>query len=98
MAASSTLDIRLSPEASFIVQDAVEAGEYATPEALIEGAVRQWQKRKIDTVIETLGGIEVVRKLVDEGLQRGPSRPLDIEEIKNEGRRRIAARARQTMS
>lgn len=93
MAASSSINLRLSPEAAAIIEDAVEFGEAASPEALVEEAVIFWHRQREDRLIEAIGGIEVVRRLVEEGLESGTAGPLDIEKIIAEGRRRLGQAA-----
>ncbi len=77
--------VTLPVDLAAAVDDAVEAGEYASASELIHEALRQWRERR-----ETLGySVEELRQLVQEGIDSGPGRFGGMEEIKAEARRRF---------
>jgi len=68
---------------------AVEAGEYATTSEIIREAVRDWQaKRELQRQ-----EVSRLRELWDEGKSSGAPAPLDLAEVRKEGRRRLAEAA-----
>lgn len=50
-----------------VVDDAVEEDGFATAETFVEEAVRTWENRKLDRLIEAASGIEVVRRSIQAG-------------------------------
>ena len=91
MAGVAKISVALTPELREIVQDAVAGGDYASTSEVIREALRDWKEhreRKRSAITE-------LRRLWDEGIASGPARPLDIEAIKKEGRRRLEARNRR---
>lgn len=71
--------ITLSPELAAAVDDAVEAGEYASASEVIRDALRLWKERR-DLFGYT---VEELRALVQEGIDSGPGEdgPLVIERL-----------------
>jgi antitoxin ParD1/3/4 len=72
---------------------AVEAGESATTSEIVREAIRDWQL-KHELRQEDL---KRTRQLWKEGVDGGPAKPLDFDELKREARQRLAA-ARQLPS
>ncbi|WP_421758753.1 type II toxin-antitoxin system ParD family antitoxin [Devosia sp.] len=70
------------------VRDLVATGRYASASEVMRDALRLLEDAEIlrDTRTEEL------KKLIQEGLDSGESEPWDVEEIKAEGRRRLAAK------
>lgn len=86
------VSIALTPELLAIAKEAVESGEYASTSEVVREALREWSLRKPLRQAE----IERLRKAWQEGIESGPSKPLDFDEIKRKGRERLAAfKARQ---
>lgn len=86
MAGVAKVSVALTPELHELVQNAVSEGDYASTSEVIREALRDWKERrerKRESVAE-------LRRLWDEGIASGPAAPLDIEEIKREGRRRLS--------
>ncbi len=82
--------ITLSPQQAALVKEAVSSGEYASQEAVVEEALREWQERR-DNFGYTL---DELRRLVQEGIDSGPGRYASMDEIKAEARRRLSERRR----
>jgi antitoxin ParD1/3/4 len=70
------------------VRDLVATGRYASASEVIRDALRLLEDAEIlrDTRTEEL------KRLIQEGLDSGEPEPWDVEEIKAEGRRRLAAK------
>jgi antitoxin ParD1/3/4 len=86
MAAVEKVSIALSPEMVAMLKGAVASGEYASASEVVREALREWNLRKPLREAE----IERLRKAWREGVESGPSRPLDFQEIKRRGRERLA--------
>lgn len=81
--------ITLSNELASVVDEAVEAGEYASASEVIREALRQWKERR-----DLLGyTVEELRALAQEGIDSGPGRFASMDEIKAEARARWARKA-----
>lgn len=79
--------VTLKADLTALVEEAVASGEYGSGEAVVEEAVREWHERRQNhgyTLAE-------LRRLVQEGLDSGPSRFRSMDEIKAEARRRFEA-------
>lgn len=87
MAGVAKVSVALTPELHELVQKAVAAGDYASTSEIMREALRDWKERR-ERKHEAIEGL---RRLWDEGIASGPPAPLDIDAIKREGRRRIAA-------
>jgi antitoxin ParD1/3/4 len=78
-------NITLSPEQASLVDDVVAAGEFGSPSEVVGEALREWMERR-----ENHGyTLAELRRLVQEGIDSGPSRFASIDEIKAEARRRF---------
>ena len=86
MAAVEKVSIALSPEMVAMLKGAVASGEYASASEVVREALREWNLRKPLREAE----IERLRKAWGEGVESGPSRSLDFQEIKRRGRERLA--------
>ena len=64
---------------------AVASGEYASASEVIREALREWNLRKPLRQAE----IERLRKDWQAGMESGPPRPIDFDEIKRRGRERL---------
>jgi antitoxin ParD1/3/4 len=91
MSSVTKISVALTPEMNALVQQAVASGEYATSSEVIREALREWKLRRTLRQQERAE----LQQLWAEGLQSGPGRFADIEAIKAEGRRRLAAIAPQ---
>lgn len=91
MAGVAKISVALTPELREVVQDAVTTGDYASTSEVIREALRDWKEHRE----RKRAAIAELRRLWDEGIASGPARPLDIEAIKKEGRRRLEVRDRR---
>jgi antitoxin ParD1/3/4 len=83
------MTIALTPEMAGFVREVVAKGQYASTSEAIREAVREWQERR-----DLLGyTVEELRGLVQEGLESGEPTPLNMDDVKANGRRRLAYRA-----
>lgn len=84
------MNVSLTPKLKRFVQSRVKSGEYSTSSEVVREALRLLQERQ--------ESIDFLRRAVREGLddvEHGRVRPLDLERIRAEGRRRLAARAKK---
>lgn len=71
------------------VRELVESGRYASASEVLRDGLRLLEDAEILRKVRT----DELRQLVQEGIDSGPSEPWDVEEIKAEGRRRLASKA-----
>ncbi len=79
------MHIQLDEQAQAIIEQKLKTGRYENPNQVVRAALGLFRI--------TPGSLDELRGMVDEGitsLDRGEGRPLDIEAIKREGRRRLA--------
>ncbi|MCC6124021.1 MAG: type II toxin-antitoxin system ParD family antitoxin [Pirellulales bacterium] len=81
--------VSMPPELDAFIHQAVAAGMFESEEAVIVAGLRLLQER--EHALEELR--EELRPALD-ALDRGEGKPLDFEEIKIRGRRRLAAEGR----
>jgi len=80
------ISVALTGEQIAALKAAVKTGEYATTSEIVREAIRDWQfKRELRQE-----DIKRLRQLWDEGLASGPAMPVDFDEVRREGRRRLA--------
>jgi antitoxin ParD1/3/4 len=83
------LSIALTPEQAAALRAAVREGDFASTSEAARRAVAEWADRRDE---RTAAAIQRIRDLWDEGLASGPAQPArTADEIKAEGRRRLAA-------
>lgn len=88
MSNAQKISIALTPELNQVVQEAVKSGQYATASEVMRDALRLWQnKEKLKQE-----GIEYMRALIQEGIDSGPGRELDFDELKAEMHAELARR------
>jgi antitoxin ParD1/3/4 len=88
MANVEKLSITLSKDMVEAIRDAVDSGDYATTSEVIRDALRGWRFRRI-TVDPS--DTATIRKLVEEGMNSGPS--VDAEEVFDRLERKYTALA-----
>ena len=88
MSSVTKISVALTQEMNALVQQAVAEGEYATTSEVIREALREWKLRRTLRQHESAE----LRQLWAEGLQSGPGQFTDMDAIKAEARRRLAAR------
>ena len=84
MASTAKLSITLPAKQAANIRKAVKSGAFASDSEAISEAVRVWEDQ-----------IEYLRQAWKEGIESGPSVPLDMAEIKAEARRRFEATKRK---
>jgi len=72
------------------VRQLVESGRYASASEVMRDSLRLLEEREQLRAAR----LEALREAIHEGLERGPADAWDSEEIRAEGRRRLAARRR----
>lgn len=75
------MTVHLSPEAEAILKEMVEIGDHSSPEAAIEFLLEGYLEDR-----------EKLRRLIQEGLDSGPSEPFDMEEVKQAAREEFQRR------
>ena len=86
MAAAEKLSIALTPELTADIRDAVATGEYASTSEVIRDALRAWKQVRQGRA----AAVDGLRRLWAEGVD-DDDRTLDVEDIKQRGRARLAA-------
>jgi antitoxin ParD1/3/4 len=81
---SGKLSVAVSGKRAAAVRKAVKSGAFSSADDVVGHAIDTWQQE-----------IEFLRKAWKEGIESGPSVPLDMAEIKAEARRRFE-KAKQT--
>jgi antitoxin ParD1/3/4 len=94
MSAQHKRSIELTPDLSSALDNAVASGRYVSIDAVINDALKIWTKREASKA----ESVEYLRALVQEGIDSGPGRTIDFEELKAEmhaefERRKDASRA-----
>ena len=87
MANVEKLSVAVTSEQAAALREILAGGEYATASEIIREALRDWQlkhgRRQED--------LRRLRAAWDEGVASGPGRELDLDALKTEARRRLAA-------
>lgn len=92
MSSAEKMSITLTPELAAMVNEAVATGDYASTSEVIREALRDWRMKQLARRQQ----IQEIRRLWDEGIQSGPGRFQDVEELIQEAERRFQAeKARQ---
>ena len=81
------MNISLTPHFEELVKGKVESGLYNSASEVMREALRLLEER--DQLRELR--LEELRREIQKGIDSGPSTPLDMEEIKARGRKRLAA-------
>jgi len=81
------MNISLTPQLEALVKKKVESGLYSSASEVIREALRLLEERDRLQAIRQ----EELRAEIKAGLASGEPTPLDLEEIKARGRRRLAA-------
>lgn len=81
---ASKLSITIPDKQAATVRKAVKNGAYSSTSEVIRDAIRAWERQQAEE-------IEYLRQAWKEGLEGGPSEPLDMSEIKAEARHRFEA-------
>ncbi|MBP0577958.1 type II toxin-antitoxin system ParD family antitoxin [Labrys sp. LIt4] len=87
MASVEKVSVALTTKQISSLRNAVEAGEYASTSEIVREALRDWEFKREARLEE----INRLRQAWEEGIASGPSRKTDLEKLREEGRRRLAA-------
>ena len=79
------MNISLTPQLEELVKKKVESGRYGSASEVLREALRLLEERDRLYAIR----LEALREEIQKGLDSGPTTPLDIEEIKPRGRKRL---------
>ena len=84
-----TLQLTLSDDLDGEIAAAIAAGEYASAEDAVAGAIADWRaSRRLDASLDR----EELGRLWREGIESGRGEGLSIEDLKSEASRRFARR------
>jgi antitoxin ParD1/3/4 len=84
MPGTEKMSITLTSEQAVMLNEAVAAGEYASTSEVIREALRDWRVKQMVRQRQT----QDIRHLWNEGVQSGPGRFQDIEELIREAEKR----------
>lgn len=84
-----TMDIDLTPEFEEMVRRKVSSGQYTSVSEVIREALRLMEEQDRLQAIK----LDRLRQDIQDGLNSGPARAWNSEEIKRAGRKRRASRA-----
>ncbi len=87
MSAAEKMSITITPELAAMINEAVATGNYASSSEVIREALRDWRMKQMVRQQQ----LQEIRRLWDEGIQSGPGRFRDIEELIQEAERRFQA-------
>ena len=79
------MNISLTPQLEELVKKKVESGRYGSASEVLREALRLLEERDRLYAIR----LEALREEIQKGLDSDPATPLDIEEIKLRGRKRL---------
>jgi antitoxin ParD1/3/4 len=83
------ISISLPLEMNTLINDAVISGDYASTSEVVRDALRDWKQKRLIQSQQ----IEEIRQLWQEGLQSGLGIRKNIEEIKQEARKRMESKS-----
>jgi antitoxin ParD1/3/4 len=83
-----TMNINLTPQLEELVRQKVSSGRYNSASEVVREALRLMDEQDQLRAVK----LESLRKDIREGLESGPASPWDVEEMKREGRKRLASR------
>ncbi len=86
------MNISLTPHFENLVKSKVESGLYNSASEVMRDALRLLEER--DSLRQMR--VEELRREIQTGIESGEATPLDIEEIKANGRKRLAARQQES--
>jgi antitoxin ParD1/3/4 len=84
------MNVNLGTTLERFVADLLESGEYQSQSEVIREGLRMLKEREDFKQLR----IEQLRQEIQAGNESGPSKPLDFERIKTEGRRQLGNRRR----
>ncbi len=84
MPGTEKMSITLTPELAEMVNKAVETGDYASTSEVIREALRDWRLKQLARQQQ----MQTIRQSWEEGIQSGPGRFQNLEELIHEAERR----------
>ena len=88
------MNISLTPHLEELVKSKVDSGLYGSASEVMRDALRLLDERDRLRALR----LEELRSEIKRGLDSGEATPLDIKAVKARGRKRLAAKRRQTKS
>lgn len=86
MANSQKLSIALTDQQADMLREAVDSGDYANVNDVVDDAMRLWQERRLAKQTD----VEKLREMWDAGKASGAPQPIDFQELQTEARRKLA--------
>lgn len=86
-----SMNINLTPQLEQMVREKVASGLYTSASEVVREALRLMEEKDRLRAAK----LEQLREAIQEGLNSGPATPFNIEEVKREGRKRLAARTKK---
>ena len=77
-----TLNVSLTPQLEAFIHNTVTSGRYQSASEVVRTALRLLEEREQERAMK----IERLRQDIHKGLESGPATPLDMDEIKRQGR------------
>ena len=88
----SKVSIALTSELNELIQNAVASGAYASASEVVREALRDWEDKQLHKKEQ----LALLRKMVQDGINSGPSVAFSVEGIKQRGRKRLAKMNKKT--
>jgi antitoxin ParD1/3/4 len=85
---NALMHVSLTPELENLVKKQVESGRYHSSSEVVREALRLWEEQEKLRELR----MEQFRKDIQAGLESGPAKPLEFEDIKKRGRERIKSK------
>ncbi len=83
-----TININLTPQLEELVRHKVSSGLYNSVSEVVREALRMMEAQDQLRAVK----LERLRQDIREGLESGPATPWNVAEMKQDGRKRLAAR------
>ena len=83
-----TMNINLTPKLEELVRQKVSSGRYTSASEVVREALRLMEEQDRLRAVK----LEQLRRDIREGLESGPANSWNVEEMKREGRKQLAAR------
>ena len=84
------MHVSLTPELEDLVKRQVESGRYHSSSEVVREALRLWEEQANLRELR----MEQFRKDIQAGVDSGPTKRLDFEDIKKRGRERVQSKKR----
>ena len=83
-----TMNINLTPQLEQLVREKVSSGRYTSASEVVREALRLMEEQDRLRAMK----LEQLRRDIREGLESGPAASWNVEDMKREGRKQLAAR------